>query len=127
MAVGNELTINLEAKAADEVILHEDVVIDQDVYEVYKIVVPKSSVVAQIDILQAPTNLVVIMADRYVGLTYKVHEVCGSAITLYCIQVFTGFDMVGKLGTLDALLFYNSSTLETRTVTVIIAWDKTKT
>lgn len=132
-AVGNELTSKLKVIADGVTKLQENVVIDQDVYEVYKVVLPKSSVdPVQIDILLAPTNLVAIMADSYQDrgvdvLSYKVHSAGGDEIVLDNMQVFNGFDMVAKLGTLDAILFYSASTVANRTVTVIIARDKEKT
>ena len=127
MAVGNQITTVLTATAAGATVLQESVIIDQDVYDVYKFVVAKSGGTARIDMPLCATNLLAIMADSYADsgvtkLAYAVHG--GSAITLDCMQVFTGFDMVEKLGALDYIIFTNTSTIAARTITVIAARDR---
>ena len=119
---GNIITTVMNAYAAGERIIRENVVNDQDVYEVYKVVVGAASNVT-VNMVTAVTNLLAIKASDYTLTTYKIHNSSGTPIVLDNMHMFNGYDMCAKLGTLDAIVLYNGSASPI-TVTILRARAK---
>jgi hypothetical protein len=131
--MGNTIQTVLRSFADGVPIFQEDVSVDVDVLEIYKVTVPHGGSVT-VAILPCATHLFAIMAEAYqepLGpmygavdvLTYKVHNSGGSVITLDCMQVFNGVAMCAKLGNLDAVLVYNTGVTD-HEVTIVTGRNK---